>query len=42
MTERREPRFWAPDVRQDVDDELAYHHLEMREREYAECGRRGA
>jgi putative ABC transport system permease protein len=37
MTKRREPRFWGPDVRKDVDDELAYH-LEMREREYAARG----
>jgi putative ABC transport system permease protein len=34
---RRERRFWAPDVRKDVDDELAYH-LEMREREFVARG----
>lgn len=34
---RRELRFWGPDVRKDVDDEVAYH-LEMREREYAARG----
>jgi putative ABC transport system permease protein len=30
---RRSLRFWATDVRRDVDDEVAFH-LEMREREY--------
>ncbi len=35
--DRPERRIWKPDVRQDVDDELAFH-LEMRQRELAERG----
>ena len=34
---RPERRLWRPDVRQDVEDELAFH-LEMRERDYRERG----
>lgn len=34
---RPERRLWRPDVRQDVDDEIAFH-LAEREREYAERG----
>jgi putative ABC transport system permease protein len=34
---RPERRLWKPDVRQDVDDEIAFH-LAEREREYAERG----
>ena len=34
---RRERRVWRPDVRQDIDDELAFH-LEERQREYAALG----
>jgi putative ABC transport system permease protein len=37
MNGRRERRIWKPDVRKDVDDELAFH-LEMRERDLAEQG----
>jgi len=35
--DRPERRIWKPDVRQDVDDELAFH-LEMRQRELTERG----
>ena len=34
---RRERRLWRPDVRQDVDDEIAFH-LEQRQQEYAGRG----
>ena len=34
---RRERRLWRPDVRQDVDDEIAFH-LEQRQRDYAGRG----
>ena len=34
---RRALRFWGPDVRADVDDELRFH-LEMRQREYEARG----
>jgi predicted permease len=34
---RRERRFWAPDVRRDVDDEIAFH-LEQRRRDLREQG----
>lgn len=34
---RRERRLWGPDVRQDVDDEIAFH-LEERQRDYAGRG----
>jgi predicted permease len=34
---RPERRIWRPDVRQDVDDELAFH-LEMRRRDFVERG----
>ena len=34
---RPERRFWGPDVRKDVDDELAYH-LELQQREDAAKG----
>ncbi|HET7616965.1 MAG TPA: ABC transporter permease [Vicinamibacterales bacterium] len=33
----RERRFWRPDIRQDVDDELAFH-LEMREHDFQSRG----
>ena len=34
---RRERRLWRPDVRQDVEDEIAFH-LEQRQQEYASRG----
>lgn len=39
MVEKRRPerRIWRPDVRKDVDDELAFH-LEMRRRDFVQQG----
>ena len=38
--QRRERRIWGPDLRRDVDDEIAFH-LEQRERDLSEAGLSG-